>query len=641
MKSSLSLLALFFSLLGFATGVRADTVPTSGPEATIILPSDPTRVEKFAGAELAKYLAAATGCQARVINGAAGSTNGPVFWVGNMTEEGRLDHDRFPLARLGDAQLIDDGICIDGSPQQTLLVGKGERGALNAVYTYLERAVGCQWPEPGRDSIPHVDNWQPPQLRLVVNPQFFWRGIANHGRYASKEFFLVWADWMAKNRMNSFQLFPEIYEPMRPFVIDAILDRGLMANIGGHSREFFLSSKKYQTEHPNWFATENGRHTDQVDYNNYDSVPTYAESVVAFVKKYPEVKIASLWPVDGFGFGELKLSKGGNATDVLLAYVNKVAEGVHAEVPDLKFEFLAYVMYTAAPLITKPEPYVIPTFCEHYGRPAPIGSRDHWRPISDNSASNKTLRDELKKWIGMSSEVTEFSYYGDDCIKRFLYHPVADVMVGDCHYYHSIGLAGNFVLFTNPQSWWSHAVTAYAYAQAAFDGDLTQDQIEDNYYKATYGPAAQAMHQHAIDLIAIYDVSPLAMDPLGHNDLGAMDAKGKNYEELLQQYADVVAKANKDLDDALAVAPDDWVKARISKLRAATEYLDLWYQIQCGEAELTKTRSSALKAHVLDLMDKYLKNEVIAKDDAEAINTAHTVLNAAKKRVTDLVCDRP
>ena len=618
---------------------QAEDTASAGPEATIILPSNPTRVEKFAGAELAKYLATATGTNATLINGAAGSTHGAVFWVGNLTEDHRLDHDRFPLARLGDAQLIDDGVCIDGNPRQTLLVGKGERGALDAVYTYLERAVGCQWLEPGHDYVPKVANWQPPQLRLVINPQFIWRGVANHGR-CSKEFFALWIDWLAKVRMNSYQFFPETYQPLRAFVIDAILDRGLMANIGGHSRDYFLSAKKYQADHPEWFATEGGKKTDQLDYSNFDSSPTYVANVVALLKEDPEIKIASLWPVDGYGFGDFKLPKGGNPTDLLLNYVNKVAAGVHEEMPDAQFEFLAYIMYTAAPLITKPEPYVIPTFCEHYGKD-PVGSRDHWRPITDDVAGNKKLREELKKWIGMSKEVTEFSYYGDDCIKRFLYHPMADVMVADCHYYHSIGLAGNFFLYTSPVSWWENAITSYAYAQAAWDESLSAEQIEDNYYNAAYGPAAKAMRQHAADILSLYQISPLPDDVWGHNPVGAIDTKGKKYEDLLQQFADVIAKADKDLDDALAVAPDDWTKARIAKLRSSTEYLDLWYQLQCGEPELNETRSAKLKADLLALIDKALKVEAVSNDDANGYHTANAELNYAKKRITELACDNP
>ena len=141
--------------------------------------------------------------------------------------------------------------------------------------------------------------------------------------------------------------------------------------------------------------------------------------------------------------------------------VNRVAERVHAEVPGVKCEFLAYIHYLTAPTHVKPLPYVVPTFCEHYGS---IGARDHFHPITDDRAANKRLREELEKWISVSRQVTEFSYYGDDCIKRFLYRPIPDVIVADYRYYERVKLAGHFVLSTNPEDWWSHAVTLYACA---------------------------------------------------------------------------------------------------------------------------------------------------------------------------------
>ena len=60
--------------------------------------------------------------------------------------------------------------------------------------------------------------------------------------------------------------------------IEAVLDRGLLPNIGGHSREYYLATAKYRPEHPDWFATNQGRKTEQICYSNYESVPTYART---------------------------------------------------------------------------------------------------------------------------------------------------------------------------------------------------------------------------------------------------------------------------------------------------------------------------------------------------------------------------
>ena len=311
-----------------------------------------------------------------VTAGANAPTAGDVFWVGNLTEDDRLANDGFPIAKLRHAKLVEDGVCIQGNDHQVILVGRGGRGALAAVYTYLEDVLGCHWPEPGQESVPKLPGWKPSPAHLIVNPPFAFRGIAIHG-VCNKEYFALLVDWLAKNRMNAFQLHPSQYDGLREHVIEAVLDRGLMPNIGGHSREDYLSTAKYRKDHPEWFAASQDPNSKQICYSNFESVPTYAANIIAYLKWHPEIAMVSVWPNDGFGFCQCARCKAakGTGADLLLAYVNRVAEKVHAEAPNVRVEFLAYIHYLAAPTQVKPQPYVVPTFCEHYGS---IGVRDHF-----------------------------------------------------------------------------------------------------------------------------------------------------------------------------------------------------------------------------------------------------------------------
>jgi hypothetical protein len=611
-------------------------------EATIVLPAAPTRVEKFAAAELGKYLEAATGVKATIADTASTmAPAGTVFFVGNLGDDkDRLTQAGFPIAKLGDAELIEEGVCLDSDGKQTLLTGRGERGALNAVYTYLEEGVGCHWPEPGRDFVPKLANWNPPQIHRVVNPQVFWRGWASHGAM-THDYSMLMMDWEAKNRMNSAQIFPAPYQEFtgdKGEFLATILDRGIRPNVGGHSRDFYLNGRIYLAQHPEWFASENGKKTEQLDYTNFDSIPTYAANTIAFLKKHPEIEIVSLWPNDGFGFNPMT-SKDKNATDVLLTYVNKLAEAIHAEVPNVKCEFLAYIIYTAAPLSTKPVPWMIPTFCDHYGS---FGARDHWHTITDDRApSNALLCTELKKWIAISGQVTTFSYYGDDCINHFLHNPLYDVMVSDCAYYHSIGLGGNFFLFTNPMSWWSNAETAYAYARASWDKDATPEQIQNDYYTSLYGPAAKPMQEY---LKAIKEIHLIAPVKDGSKDyVGAIDISGKNYESLIKQYAEGIAQAKQALADARAAIPadDKYLQERLNKLDSETEYISLWYQVEAGLQEQKKAQSTKLKEHLFALIDEGLKLDVVAYDDLKGYSSANAIFHRRHDAIAAIPCTKP
>ena len=600
-------------------------------EATIVLPSAPTRIERFAAHELSKYLAATAEVKTSIATKAPKSpVAGGIFWVGNLTKDDRLSTRGFPLAKMGEAKLSEDGVCVVGDARQVLLVGRGNRGALDAVYTYLENVLGCHWPEPGQDFVPKLTDWTPSQVHLVVNPPFSFRGIAIHGA-CGKEYFAQIVDWLAKNRMNCFQMFPGHYDAVRAYAIEAVLDRGLLPNIGGHSREYFLSTAKYRPAHPDWFATNQGKKTEQLCYSNYESVPTYASNVVAYLKSQPEIAMASLWPNDGYGFCECARCKAaaGSGADLLLAYVNRVAERVHAEVPGVKCEFLAYIHYLTAPTHVKPLPYVVPTFCEHYGS---IGARDHFHPITDDRAANKRLREELEKWISVSRQVTEFSYYGDDCIKRFLYRPIPDVIVADYRYYERVKLAGHFVLSTNPEDWWSHAVTLYACARAGWDRDLDVSQIEANYYQSLFGPAAEAMKKHAAILGTLHEKHAVIL-------ANSASANAEQHAASLRQYAEGIRDAKACLESAQSTNPNPYVAERIRKLQSATDYLDLWFHIQCDQHRFVYVEKSAeLRDRILANVDRALKLAVITQEDARGCGQGTAVLNSIRKFVAGTPC---
>ena len=119
-------------------------------------------------------------------------------------------------------ELVDDGVFLHSDGANVVLIGKGRRGALNAVYTYLERQIGFHWPEPSRELTPSGARLNLDALDMVSNPALRYRGIAIHGA-CGPEWFTHILDWLAKNRMNSFQLFPAHYEQLRDQVLGCLL----------------------------------------------------------------------------------------------------------------------------------------------------------------------------------------------------------------------------------------------------------------------------------------------------------------------------------------------------------------------------------------------------------------------------------
>ena len=120
---------------------------------TIVLPSKATRIERFAAAELGKYLAAAVDAKAMIASGTPHVlATDCVFWVGNLTDDNRLAENGFPIVRLRGAKLIEDGICLNSDGPQTLLVGRGDRGALGRSIPTWKTYWAVIGPSPDRIS---------------------------------------------------------------------------------------------------------------------------------------------------------------------------------------------------------------------------------------------------------------------------------------------------------------------------------------------------------------------------------------------------------------------------------------------------------------------------------------------------------
>ncbi len=619
-------------LLAAALSVLLPGAAWAAPRAAVVvLPTGATAGEQFAAAELQRGLQAVGGWEVQIMAAAPAPTAGGLtFWVGTVETPARLA--ALPAGRVAAKAegLSEDGVCLQGEGKDIVLVGKGRRGALNAVYTFLEQCVGFHWPEPGQEFVPPPAPLALDRLDLVSNPAFAYRGVAIHGT-CSADWFAQILDWLSKNRMNAFQLFPGHYEQVRPTVLQEVLKRGLYLNIGGHSREFFFPHEKAFAQHPDWFALVKGQRVadTQICYSNLESVPEYAANVVAYLKTRPEIGMASLWPSDGYGFCECERCKAGQVADTILTYCNAVTAEIVKALPEVKTEFLSYIHYTAPPREVRPLPAVVPTYCEYW-------SRSQFHPITDERNGNAQCRAQMEGWIAASRQVTLFSYYGDDCIKRFVYNPLMDMIGADLRYYRSIRLAGNFVLLTNPQSWWSHAPHLYAYARAAWDPDTPLATLETDYYDSLYGAAAGALREHAAASRALFDLQT-AQGGSGEDLLWGQSYTCTDPALIAQtrtQGLAAVARVRACLQSARATGPRPDVLARLAKLEADADYLAWLFDVAAAAQEVPLDPTPAAKQRLLELATRGLQLEIIAEDDRAGYRSARNTLLDITRRLT-------
>ena len=590
----------------------SNAVRESATAANIVVAPNASRIDKFAAAELKRYLASARGTKGSISESNGALSDGPVFYVGSL-ESGILDSTGFP--RIADEKiksLEDDGVCLKGDGKNVALVGQGPRGGLNAVYEFLEKQVGIRWPEPGREHIPNPDSLE---LRVdhVHNPAFCHRGISLVRSLSNDESVLLpIIDWVAKNRLNTIQFSCETYDLVRPIILDSILDRGSMMKIGGHSRKYFYPGDKYFQQHPDHFALVNGKRTGetQLCYSDHASVAEYVNNIIGYLKARPEIGMIALWPSDGYGFCECERCKLGATTDILLDYINDASDRIHAQLPQIKVEFLSYIHYTMPPEKVKPRPYVVPTYCEYW-------SRNQFHPITDDRASNEKCRRQLEQWVKSSHQATVYSYYADETMKRFLYNPVPDVVIADLQYYRGVGVAGNSVLMMYPQSWWVDGPHMYAYAKASWDSAATQHQISGDYFQSLYGPASSAMQAHQHAARALFDTE------FGHGQTGEemlFDFRIKKFNPAREtsskmKFNDGVMRIRECLTAAQSISTDPWALRRIEILEQDAQLMGHIYSILNEAAGYKSDQDDDRKDQMRAIIERVGGNEVATKHD--------------------------
>jgi len=139
------------------------------PVAQIVIPAEATPVEKSASKELGIHLEKATGAAFKIVV-ETNPKSGPRLLVGNTAAARELMPGFDPKA------IGYDGIVLKTVGDDLILTGHPKRGALYAVYTFLEDSVGVRWwtsdetfvPKKPTMTLPVLDIHYAPKLRGIV-----------------------------------------------------------------------------------------------------------------------------------------------------------------------------------------------------------------------------------------------------------------------------------------------------------------------------------------------------------------------------------------------------------------------------------------------------------------------------------------
>ncbi|MCJ8014192.1 DUF4838 domain-containing protein [Paenibacillus sp. KQZ6P-2] len=313
---------------------------------TIVVGEQASPSEIYAGSELQKYLQEISGVTVPIKN-----DEGPVS--ANEIVVGFNLHMSDLASSIDFERLGNDGFVIRTIENRIVIAGGALRGTLYGVYTFLESFLGCRWfsstvsriPKRSRISVGNMDIEQVPVLE-----------------YREPFFFCAFdGDWAARNKSNGN--FPNLEERHG--------GKTEYTSLFVHTFDHFIPVKEHFDTHPEYFSEVNGERIadrTQLCLTHPDVLDLMIVKVKEYLDQHPETRILSVSQNDWYNPCQCEACRAvddheGSYSGSLIHFVNKVAEAIEQDYPEVAIDTLAYQYTRKPPKFVRPRHNVIVRLC--------------------------------------------------------------------------------------------------------------------------------------------------------------------------------------------------------------------------------------------------------------------------------------
>lgn len=440
-----SMLICLFAVVGCVdatpSGPGFNLVSGGKSDYHIVLPANASPLEAKAADVFQRYIRQISGATLPIDKEGNGSSIHLVF----------IGRTRQAVSRFRFDGLAKDAYVISTKDGNLYLGGNGDKGALYAVYAFLEKYIGCRKYDSGPAMVP-TRQTIPVKGDFVdkVTPSFEYRE-AFFPESADTEYL----DWHHLNRIYTLWVHP-------------------FANQ-------IVSALKYFNAHPEYFALVDGkRYGKQLDLSNDTVLQMATEEVKQMINDHPDQAYWALSPNDDIHSCQCPRCTAKNKAEgyiqgSVMPFVNSIAN----QFPDHQFITYAY-QYAARP--------------PHTLMPAPnltifLSSIDATResPLSE-SASAANFRTNLTGWMAKTQKlfVWDYSAQFTNYLKPF---PDLMNMQPNLDWLHDKGVAGVFIQGTGVTEGDCSVLKSYMAAELLWNTSLSTDDLITDFCQGYYGKA--------------------------------------------------------------------------------------------------------------------------------------------------------
>ncbi len=469
--------------------------------------------ERFAAAELAKYIRKISGAAMPVVEG-AGQRRRPSILILDAARPSN----RKVLAGTPADRLRHDGFLIHTSGRDLVIAAREPSGVLFGVYQYLALVLGCRFYDfgPEGEDMPYSDTIQHESVAILKNPRLVYRGLQEVND-------LRRLDWMAKNGFNYVRVSPTTMalwdEQSGPWVA-AVKKRGLRIAYAHHMFQSLLPREVYTDEHPEYFLRNpdgSVRHRPQFSWrlSSREALQEVLYGLEQFLSRHPEIDMFDLWPDDGFApldeqeyleFTGRKLEKGDwektchghvptgrrgdpNKARAYALLAKQVADALAPKFPKLVISILNYCdLVQPCPDVTLP-PNVAPV------------PTIYWRCIKhplfdERCVYNSQFKASLLEWTALypGRLIFLYEYYMGMNAHAALPYPCLTSLFAEWEWLVKIGIGGAHIQSLDTHAA-SYNINYLAFAALAWEDPPTLRQFLKEYCTGFFGEAGEAAYR--------------------------------------------------------------------------------------------------------------------------------------------------
>jgi len=430
----------------------------------IVIPSQPTEVEKHASVVLQNYLHQITGADFDIITDATQAKK-------NDINIGRVN--RPELAEMDLTELEEDGYIISSQNNRLSIAGGTEKGTLYGVYGFLEKHLGCRKytskvsvvPAQFNISLSNIYDKEVPVFKFrevlyrdAYNPEYMeWHGLDNHGSYNLEG---DWGNWC-------------------------------------HTTHSLVQPEEYCASNPELFSMIDGERLCSAEKHNVGDICFSSEaafdiayeSLKAFIDDRPELTYWSVSQMDNAQYCrcpecQKAYDEHGSTQGSILPFVNRMAR----KFPDHTISTLAYWYSTRPPQGIPVEKNVNIMLCN-------IGSPRHI-PIEEGDSA---FCADLEAWHKIHDNfiIWDYTIQFANLIAPF---PNLRTLQPNLQYLHRNGVTAMFEQANRDAGGEFCELKAYILAKLMWDPYQDLDPIMDDFLNGYYGAAGTYIREY-IDLM--------------------------------------------------------------------------------------------------------------------------------------------